>query len=182
VVEWDSDAGPREGPSTSLTTGVFIARRDSSSRLNTFAGGRLFPGMYHHAKFNVEVTDRAIEFAMRSDDGEVNVELSGSIGGDFSAQSIFTSLDRASQFFAAGSLGYSPGRDGSLEGMELQTARWEVESLSVKSVRSSFFEDQRRFPPGSAEFDCALLMRGIPHEWHQRESICGSLDSAALSS
>jgi hypothetical protein len=28
------------------------------------------------------------------------------------------------------------------------------------------------FPPGSVQFDCALLMRGIDHEWLGRESLC----------
>jgi len=46
-------------------------------------------------------------------------------------------------------------------------------------VESSFFEDRALFPPGSVEFDCALLMRGIEHEWHGRgwllagEARCG---------
>ena len=173
AVEWDADGATKEG--------VFILRRDSSSRLNTFAGGRLFPGVHHHAEFKVNATDRAIDFAMHSDDGEVNVELSASIGGDFPADSIFGSLDRASEFFAAGALGYSPGRDGALEGLELRTSRWEVQPLAVRSVRSSFFEDQARFPQGSAALDCALFMRGIPHEWHQRESICGAVETSATS-
>ena len=34
------------------------------------------------------------------------------------------------------------------------------------------FEDQAMFPPGSVEFDCALLMRGIDHEWHGRNRLC----------
>jgi len=44
--------------------------------------------------------------------------------------------------------------------------------LAVASVRSSFFEDQGIFPRGSIEFDCALLMRDIQHEWHGREDLC----------
>jgi hypothetical protein len=39
-------------------------------------------------------------------------------------------------------------------------------------VRSSFFEDGSLFPRGSIEFDCALLMRGIEHEWHGRADLC----------
>src|ERR1700683_3947440 len=36
AVEWDEDG--------ETTEGVFIPRRDTSSRLNTLLGGRLFPG------------------------------------------------------------------------------------------------------------------------------------------
>jgi hypothetical protein len=32
-------------------------------------------------------------------------------------------------------------------------------------MESSFFDDRNRFPAGSIEFDSALLMRGIKHEW-----------------
>ena len=44
AVEWtDADGSVREG--------VYIPRRDTSSRLNTLVGGRLFPCMHHHADF-----------------------------------------------------------------------------------------------------------------------------------
>ena len=43
AVEWEQSGEPREG--------VFIPRRDTSSRLNTLLGGRLFPGVHHHATF-----------------------------------------------------------------------------------------------------------------------------------
>jgi hypothetical protein len=46
AVEWEQDGQLREG--------VFIPRRDTSSRLNALAGGRLFPGLHHHARFQVD--------------------------------------------------------------------------------------------------------------------------------
>src|SRR5687768_11133007 len=45
AVEWDQDGETKEG--------VFIPRRDISSRLNTLGGGRLYPGVHHHAAFQV---------------------------------------------------------------------------------------------------------------------------------
>jgi hypothetical protein len=36
---------------------------------------------------------------------------------------------------------------------------------------SSFFEDEKRFPRGSVQFDHALIMRDIPHEWHEAEDL-----------
>ena len=47
-----------------------------------------------------------------------------------------------------------------------------VESLAVDRIESSFFEDSKLFPAGSVEFDCALLMRNIDHEWHGRPTLC----------
>src|SRR5262249_30651973 len=46
AVEWDQGGEVREG--------VFIPRRDTSSWLNALAGGRLFPGVHHHATFRVQ--------------------------------------------------------------------------------------------------------------------------------
>ena len=46
-----------------------------------------------------------------------------------------------------------------------------AQPLEVDVVESSFFDDRARFPEGSIEFDCALLMRGTAHEWHARPSL-----------
>jgi hypothetical protein len=47
AVEWDAADG-------TIAQGVYIPRRDSSSRINQLIGGRLFPGIHHHARFEVE--------------------------------------------------------------------------------------------------------------------------------
>jgi hypothetical protein len=43
--------------------------------------------------------------------------------------------------------------------------------LDVELARSTFFEDRSRFPDGSVEFDSALVMRNVEHEWLRRESL-----------
>ena len=58
------------------------------------------------------------------------------------------------------------------QGLELRCHNWRVEPLEVEDVQSYFFEDESLFPKGSIELDCAMLMRGIEHEWHEREAIC----------
>jgi hypothetical protein len=52
-----------------------------------------------------------------------------------------------------------------LEGLSLLTKSWSVAPLAVARVHSTYFADLARFPEGSVEFDCALLMRNIEHEW-----------------
>jgi hypothetical protein len=85
------------------------------------------------------------------------------------------SLDEASGFFAHGSKGYSATRNPNCcDGLELHTARRRVEPLDVQSIRSSFFDNIERFPRGSIQFDCALLMRNIEHEWHVLPSLVKS--------
>jgi hypothetical protein len=154
-------------------TGVYVRRRDTSSRLNTLAGGRLFPGVHHHARFAVAETPERLALDMRSDDGGATIGLRARPTTAWPAGSLFASLDEASRFFAAGSLGYSPSsRPGVLDGLELRCRTWEVEALGVDEVRSSYFDDVRLFPRGSIEFDNALLMRNVEHEWRGREELC----------
>jgi hypothetical protein len=75
-------------------------------------------------------------------------------------------IGEASDFFRCGSAGFSATRDGSgLDGLRLRADRWVVEPAEVDTVRSSFFDDARLFPAGSATLDCALLMRDIPATW-----------------
>ena len=158
AVTWEDATGPHEG--------VYIPRRDSNSMINHLAGGRLFPGEHNRAKFDVEETDNRINFRMESTDQVVKVDLSASVSAQMPQDSCFRSLQEASKFFEGGSLGYSATSDKDrLDGIELRTQKWLVSPLAVERVHSSYFADKSRFPEGSAQFDCALIMRNIEHEW-----------------
>lgn len=165
AVEWLDNGVMREG--------VYIPRRDTDSWLNTLAGGRVFPGRHHAATFTVHEISDEFSVSLLSHDDETRLHVSGHVGSDLPASSVFSSLASASAFFEAGSLGYSAtSEDGQYDGLELRCTNWNVEPLDVEAVQSTFFDDQTRFPAGSTEFDCALLMRGIDHEWHSREALC----------
>jgi hypothetical protein len=165
AVEWTDAAGiQREG--------VFIPRRDTGSLLNRVAGGRIFPGEHHPARFSVVDSGGHIDFSMESRDGSVAVRLVGDDTDSLPASSCFSSLVEASAFFEGGSLGYSVTRDGDrLDGLLLRTVDWRIRALSVTEVYSSFFAERERFPAGSIEFDHALVMRDILHEWHKAEDL-----------
>ena len=155
-------------------TGVFVPRRDSNSRLNAVLGGRLFPGVHHHAQFTVTETGAAVDIRMRSRDGDASVAVQGRVAAGLPPESVFGSVSEASAFFEQGALGYSPSRkQGTLDALELDVTSWKVVPLDVTHVESSFFDDARAFPAGTVAFDSALLMRGLAHQWHQRESLCG---------
>ena len=165
AVEWERNGQPCEG--------VFIPRRDTSSQLNTLAGGRLFPGMHHHARFEVFEQDDRYRIALNSDDGQTHLRIEGHTAAELPATSVFRNLKEASEFFERGSLGYSvTAKDGEYDGLELRSFNWKVQPLAIEKVESSFFDDRARFPDGSVSFDSALLMSGIDHEWHGREAIC----------
>lgn len=156
-----------EDAEMNLHEGVYIPRRDSDSRLNQWAGGRLFPGVHHAATFSVIDQAGHIELSMRSKDDQTSVYVVGDVSDQFPSTSCFASLAEASAFFEAGSLGYSPAHDPQKsDGLKLHTDQWLVNALAVSEVTSSYFEDTARFPEGSIQFDHALVMRDIPHEWH----------------
>lgn len=135
-------------------------------------GGRVFPGAHHRAKFTVHEADGQVAVALVSVDGNTRVSVKGSVTDQLPADSIFPSVASASAFFERGSLGYSASRSGGAhDGLELRTHGWQVAPLAVEHVASTFFEDRARFPSGSAEFDCALYMRDVAHEWHARGTL-----------
>ncbi len=165
AVEWDAN-GVTE-------TGVYIPRRDTSSLLNAFAGGRIFPGVHNRARFDVRETANEYHIAMKSLDGSAHVVVEGRTTDELPDSSVFATVAKCSQFFEAGSLGYSPASSPTqFDGLELRTANWHVQPLAVTKVQSSFFDNRDAFPDGSVTFDDALLMREVDHEWHSRESLC----------
>src|SRR5208282_6599689 len=97
AVEWDQDGEQHEG--------VFIPRRDTSPWLNTLAGGRLFPGVHHHASFQVKEQDDHFRVAVDSNDRRTHLLVKGHVGTNLPATSIFSCVDEASRFFKQGSVG-----------------------------------------------------------------------------
>jgi uncharacterized protein YqjF (DUF2071 family) len=164
AVEWDVAGATREG--------VFVRRRDTDSRLNALAGGRIFPGVHHHGRFAVAESADHLRVAFASDDGAVAVAVEARPTGRVPAASVFASLVEASAFFQAGSLGYSVTRDAAcFQGLELRCPIWQLTPLETVSVRSSFFADESIFPRGSVRYDSAFLMRNVVHEWHAQPDL-----------
>lgn len=156
AVEWTEDGILKEG--------VYIPRRDTSSYFNHIAGGRIFPGKHHLAKFDVKEKGDDFHIAFKSSDG-TSILFDGARTDTWSSSSVFDSIDDASSFFKKGAVGFSPNGH-KLDGIELETFQWKVEPLSLNKVQSSFFDDQSIFPSGSVKFDNALLMTNLQHQWH----------------
>ena len=164
AVMWDEEGETLEG--------VFISRRDTDSQINHLLGGRIFPGEHHHATFSVDESDSTIRFKMKSEDAKVEVRIDAQTASTLPSNSIFSSLAQASSFFEKGSVGYSVTRDPErLDGLKLQTDKWLVQPLEVLNIYSSYFADKTKFPEGSIEFDHALIMRDIEHEWHTADDL-----------
>jgi hypothetical protein len=172
AVAWEGNSCTHEG--------VFVPRRDTSSRLNAFLGGRIFPGPQHLADFQIDEHAGRYCVRMESDDGQ-SLTVEAKRVAHWCGSGLFPSLEDASAFFRRGSIGYSPSarageasQPSDFDGLELRTTDWLVEPLAIESVASSFFDDERIFPKGSVTLDSALLMRGIDHEWRPSAPIQGS--------
>lgn len=161
--------------------GVYIRRRDTDSRLNALAGGRIFPGVHHHAKFVTHEQVDRLEIDVLADDGETRIHVQAHLTKSWPPDSVFATRDEASQFFAAGSLRYSATREpATFQELELSCKSWHAEALAVDEVRSSYFDDATVFPTGSIQLDNALLMREIEHEWIGRDNLCCGTAAVAV--
>ena len=159
AVEWNENGETKSG--------VYIPRRDTSLKLNAFVGGRLFPGKHYLAKFNIQEANGNYHIDFKSsDDTETSIDATET--KVFNQNSIFETLENASDFFENGDLGYSPNKH-KFDGLRLKAYKWEVQPLEVSNVKSSFFENEKIFPKGSVTFDNALLMTNIEHEWKSEE-------------
>ncbi|MBW7674559.1 DUF2071 domain-containing protein [Chryseobacterium chendengshani] len=161
AVEWDENG--------KIKSGVYIPRRDTSLPLNTWVGGRIFPGKHYLAKFNINEQEGNYHIDFKSsDDTEISIDAYET--DIFNNNSIFETIENASCFFEKGDLGYSPNKD-KFDGLRLNAYQWKVKPLNVLDVKSSFFEDEKIFPKGSVQFDNALLMTNIEHEWLSEPTI-----------
>ncbi len=164
AVEWDGPDG--------VETGVYIPRRDTASRVNAAAGGRLFPGDYRLAEFRVHETPDELHIAFDARDGAAQLEVAVALADELSGSKLFTDLNEASAFFQGEANGFSTTRPGShLDGMALHADTWRMEACRVRSATSSFFDDPNRFPPGTATLDCALVMRNLSVRWEPLPSM-----------
>ncbi len=173
AVEWDEDGERREG--------VFVPRRDTNSWLNKTVGGRVFPGIFHRSHFEVVESPGAVSVRIVRRDGGEEIAFAGRSAAQLPASSIFPSVAEASAFLKSGATGYSATRrEGHYHGMELKSLSWSIEPLEVTQARSCFFGDAARFPAGSLELDCALVMREIDHEWHSRPDLFSGAQRGGL--
>ncbi|MFC0566884.1 DUF2071 domain-containing protein [Plantactinospora siamensis] len=158
AVEWDTPAGTR--------CGVYIPRRDTASTVNVLAGGRVFPGEHHRARFEVRESRAELRVGFTSVDRTGQVQVYGRLSDRLTGSGLFADLAEASAFFQRGADGYSATRGGDrLDGMRLRTDHWSVEPLEIIAARSSLFDDERLFPTGTALLDSALVMRDVPVTW-----------------
>jgi hypothetical protein len=158
AVEWDAPDGVR--------TGVYIPRRDTASRVNVVAGGRLFPGVHHRADFEVAEQAERMRIAYATHDGTTAVDVEVRIAAELPQSDLFKDVDQASDFFRLATVEYSASREpDEFEGTEFAASRWRIDPCVVDRAASSFFDDRSLFPAGSISIDSAVVLRKIPVRW-----------------
>ncbi|MGJ8673700.1 DUF2071 domain-containing protein [Rubritalea sp.] len=153
--------------------GVLVLRRDTNSSLNVYSGGKMFPGEYRKADFEVQAADGRYQVEINQLGGaqlmSIDAEQTDLLDGD----SVFKSMDEVSRFFKKGNLGWSLNKEGqSYDAIELVTKQWHMEPLEVLSCYSAYFDDKNLFPEGSSQFDSAVLMKDLEHSWVVRDGFC----------
>lgn len=165
AVEWDDSHGTHQG--------VYVPQRHSASWLAVAAGGRIFPGVHEHARFEGSENESHIRIALTSRNTTVSADVA--VTSTFASE-LFPTLEAASAFFQAGSIGWSPTRDGlGLQGLQLATDSWWVDAGEVLAVQSSFFD---ALPAGSAQLDSVLVMRNVPITWSVPSEFAGQAAAA----
>jgi Uncharacterized conserved protein (COG2071) len=145
--------------------GIFVARRDTDLWLRTILRGTFSDRGYHRARFAIEESVAHAEFACRSVDKITEIIFSGDDALRLPASSCFKSLQE--DFFRSGNSGSSLVEDAkSLGGIALEAKEWKIRPFRINRLSCSFFDDKRRFPDGSIEFDHALVTRDVAHAWH----------------
>lgn len=164
AVEWDTADGP--------VSGVYIPRRDTSSRLAVRLGGRAFPGWQHQARFRVQEGEGSYRVELCSRDGEVEVAVAAHRAHDVMPGSVFGSVDEASAFFRGAPVAYAATpTHGVFDGVARAAEGWAITPLHLDEVRSSFFDDPTRFAPGGAVADSAFLMSDLDTTWRPQPSL-----------
>ena len=108
-----------------------------------------------------------IEMDVRSGTGGTDVHLVAREADGLAPGSVFANLDAVSAFFESAPVGWTRRPDGTLDGVELRTKTWQTRPLEVEHIAVAYLDDDNRFPAGSIEFDSALVMRNVSHEWHE---------------
>jgi len=157
AVEWDDEHGSH--------TGVYIPRRDTSSRITAALGNSIFPGAYHLASFSVTESADVIRIGVHSRDRTMTLSVTAASATALDS-SLFASLDEATDFFRRGAAGFSPSAANScLDAVHLHSTNWAARPMAIAAMNSSLFDNASTFPPGTCALDSAMLMANITARW-----------------
>ncbi len=167
------NAAHRIAVNTSRGDGVYVTRRDTNSWINTLSSGRLFPGAYSKASFEVTVSGDTYSVTVKDRDNNLIMSIEAEVVDELPEGSIFATTQEVSDFFLTGNIGWSAKEKGDeYDVIELQTNEWNMKPLLVKKSYSAYFSDESQFPEGTVKFDCGMIMKSLKHSWVTRKNLC----------
>ncbi len=166
------NAAHRVAVLSSQGEGVFVLRRDTGSRLNALTGGRIFPGVYSKADFQVESADDRYVVKITDGNNRSLMHIDATVSNTLPKESVFEDTKAVSDFFKGGNVGWSKRNGGGFDAIELVTPDWDMSPMFISEAYSAYFSNNDLFPPGSVEFDSAMIMRNLQHSWVTREELC----------
>lgn len=176
AVEWD------EGGRT--LHGHYLLRSETDSRLAPIPGARLVPSPDDCTRIEVRANEEELVGRVESGDGSTDIELVASVA-PWAEGTLFKSANAAREAIASGHVVWDGEAEGTLEGVELRSTGGSSQGLQVRRLRSQWFEDPERFPPGTTTLDCAIVVRDADHEWHapaseQASGLAGAPSNAGV--
>ena len=152
--------------------GVYVTRRYTNSTINNLLGGKVFPGVYQKACFDVVVSDDKYNVTVTNERKDSIMIIKAEVASELTKGSLFSSTLEVSDFFKKGNIGWSSrANDNHYDTIELMTEEWNMEPLHVEESFSAFFSDTQTFPEGSVEFDNAMIMRKLKHSWVTKDEL-----------
>jgi Uncharacterized conserved protein (COG2071) len=147
-----------------MVHGVYVPRRETSSRLAALLGGRLLEGELTAARFEVHDAAGRLSILVRGGAG-LRIEVAAREVQHTEGE-LFSSAVEASRFFQDSGIAYSPSRRRHLhEAVSLESAGWTGTPVAVEHFSSSVFDDVGRFPSGSWALDSGLVVRDLRATW-----------------
>lgn len=169
--------------------GVFVPRRDTTSRAAAAVGGRLFPGVHGLALIDVhEDGDRFAISATTADGATIDVAVhrppapgvcvaepltaapartpQAAVDGPEPDQAAAARADALSALHRSELLAWSPDPSGrGLEVVEMRCHRWSTSSLVVERASSSWLRGLPGMGGGALASPSALLMEELDVSW-----------------
>jgi hypothetical protein len=156
-----------------------VPRRDTDSRIASLAGGRVFPGRYDLARFRVEESRGRVHIEVSSRDAQVHLAVEAAPVLDMQGE-LFGSVDKATDFFRHGALGFSPSASGDcLDGVHLESPSWAASPMTIEHMESSLFDKVDLFPHEACTLDSALIMRDLRVRWLSTQTLRVHLPQAS---
>ena len=155
--------------------GIFVLRRDTSSRWQSWSTAGPQVVRKHHARFRIRRRREAIDLVADSDDRVMHVALAAQLCEQLPANSVFRSIADATAFLRP-SDAFLEAVEGLPKTPSRSPSKWRLQPLAVERVESSLFG----WPDanGPLQFDRAFTLRSIEFAGRKEPAFCGDAVTA----